>query len=452
MKIIIAGMGKLGEYLAKELSLDGNEVTIIDNKPLINNNILNNEEVFFINGNALDANILNEANISSADLLISVMDKDEKNIMCCFLGKKLGVRKTIARVRTPEYSASTDLFKEDLGLSMIINPEYMAAAHIARILSIPNALDTIPFFKGRIYMIAIKIKENSSLNGINLIQLNKKLKKRVIVCALKRNNTTIIPDGHDEINIGDKLYVTATRENLVEFLKFSNLVGEENKKIAINGGSATAAYLAKMLIEMGMYVTIFEINKERCEFLTEDIPKALVINGDISNQDLLFEEHIEEYDAFISLNSIDEENIVHSMFAKSLNIPNIITKINHIKLDGITEMADIDTIITPHKIASNQIVKYIRAIQNGSKSSCESIYIFDKEHFEMIEFTIRKEFKGLNIKLKDLSIKDNVLVVAINRHKNIIFPTGEDVIKEKDTIVLAVGENQDIKNVNDILE
>ena len=452
MKIIIAGIGKLGEHLAKELSLDGNDVIVVDTKPISNNNVINNEEIYFINGNALDANTLVEAGIADSDLLISVMDKDEKNIMCSLIGKKLGVKKTIARIRTPEYSASLDLFKEDLGLSMAINPEYMAAAHIARILSIPNALDTITFFKGRIYMIAIKIKEDSSLKGVTLHQFAKKLKKRITVCALKRGNSTIIPRGKDVIEVGDKLYVTGTRENLLEFLIFANLVGKENKKIAINGGSPIAIYLAKMLIDMGMYVTIFEINKERCNLLNESIPKALIINGDISNQDLLFEEHIEEYDAFISLNSIDEENIVHSMFAKSIKIPNVITKINHIKLDGISEMADIDTVITPHRIASNQIVRYVRAIQNGSKSSCESIYVFDKEHFEMVEFNIRKEFKGLNIKLKDLKIKDNILVVAIYRHKNIIFPTGEDIIKEKDTIVLAASENQDIKDINDILE
>ena len=451
MKIIIAGMGKLGEYLSHELALDENEITIIDTKA-INNTIINNDDVFFINGNALDANILNEAQVQNADLLISVMDKDEKNIMCSFLGKKLGVKRTIARVRTPEYSSSIDLFKEDLGLSMAINPEYMAAAHIARILSIPNALDTITFFKGKIYMIAIKVKENGTLKNTSLYQLTKKIKKRVIVCAIKKHNTTIIPKGNDKIEVGDKLYITGTRQNLLEFLKFANLVGENNQKIAINGGSAIAVYLAKMLIDMKMHVTIVEINKERCEFLSENIPGALIINGDISDQNVLFEEHIEDFDAFISLNNIDEENIVHSMFAKSINIPNIITKVNHIKLDGITEIADIDTIITPHKIASNQIVKYIRAIKNGSKSSCESIYIFDKEHFEMVEFNIKKEFKGLNIKLKDLNIKSNILVVAINRNKNIIFPAGEDIIKEKDTIVLAVGENQDIKDINDILE
>ena len=451
MKIIIAGMGKLGEHLAKELSLDENEITIIDTKN-INNNIINNEEVFFVNGNALDANVLLEAQVADADLMISVMDKDEKNIMCSFLAKKLGVKKTIARVRTSEYSASIDLFKEDLGLSMIINPDYMSAAHVARILTIPNALDTITFFKGRIYMVAIKVKESSSLNGITLYQLARKMEHRVIVCALERRNSTIIPRGNDKINVGDKLYITGIRQNILEFLKFFKIIGKENKKIAINGGSAMAIYLAKMLIDMKMSITIFEVNKERCEFLSENVPKALIVNADISDQNVLFEEHIEEYDAFISLNSIDEENIIHSMFAKSLNIPNVITKVNHIKLDGITEMADIDTVITPHKIAGNQIVKYIRAIKNRGKSSCESIYVFDKEHFEMIEFNIKKGFKGLNIKLKDLNIKNNVLVTAIYRNKNIIFPTGEDCIKEKDTIVLAVGENQDIKDINDILE
>ena len=335
MKIIIAGIGKLGEYLAKELSEDNNEVTLIDEKAYSNKDVINNEDVFFVNGNALDTNNLVTAGISNADLLISVMDKDEKNIMCCFLGKKLGVKKTIARVRTLEYATSINLLKEDLGLSMIINPEYMTASHIAKILSIPNALDTITFCKGRIYMVSIKIKPKSTLEGLSLITLAKKLKKRVIVCALERGNETIIPKGNHKLEIGDKIFVTGTRDNILSFLQFANLVGKKAKKVIIGGGSSTAVYLAKMLIEMGMDVKIIEINEERCKFLSENIPKALIINGDASDQNLLYEENIKNVDSYISLNSIDEENIIHSMFAKSINVPNVITKVNHINLDGV---------------------------------------------------------------------------------------------------------------------
>ncbi len=451
MKIIIAGIGKLGEYLAKELALDGNEVTIIDDKVFTNRDIVNNEDVYYVNGNALDSNVLIDSGIENADLLISVMDKDEKNIMCSFLGRKLGVKKTIARVRTPEYSSSISLLKEDLGLSMTINPEYMTAAHIARILSIPNALDTISFFKGRMYMVSFKIKENSTISGLTLNALARKLKKGITFCALERNGETFIPRGNSILKVGDKIHITGKRDQILSFLQFSNLVGTDNKKVMISGGSSTCVYLAQMLIEMGMYVKIIEINKDRCKFLSETIPKALIINGDVSDQNLLYEEDIENFDCFISLNSIDEENIVHSMFAKSINVPSVITKVNHINMDGILDKAELDTVVAPHKIASNSIVQYVRAMQNSSNSSCESIYKFDKEKFEMLEFNVKHGFKGLNIKLKDLKLKDNVLVVSILRGRNIMFPNGSDEIKEKDVIILAVDEKINVKDINDIL-
>lgn len=452
MKIIIAGIGKLGEYLAKELSEDGNDVVIIDEKPINKRDIVNNEDVFYINGNALDSTTLIESGIGNSDLLISVMDKDEKNIMCSFLGKKLGVKRTIARVRTPEYASSVNILKEDLGLSMTINPEFMTASHIARILSIPNALDTVSFFKGRTLMISLKIKDSSTIAGISLTSLAKKLKKKVIVCAIERNGETIIPKGNHKIEVGDKIHITGTRDHILSFLRFANLVGEKNKKIIISGGSTTCVYLAQMLIESGMDVKIVELNEERCKVLSEQLPDALIINGDVSNQDILYEEGIEQCDSFIALTSLDEENIIHSMFAKSINVPNVITKVNHINLNGILEKADVDTVVTPHKIACNQIVRYVRAMKNSNNSSCESIYKFDEEKFEMIEFYVKHGFKGLNTKLKDLKIGDNILVAAIWRGRNIIFPTGEDEIKEKDTIVIAATEDKNIEDINDILE
>ncbi len=452
MKIIIAGIGKLGEYLAKELALDGNEVTIIDDKVFTNRDIVNNEDVYYVNGNALDSNVLIDSGIENADLLISVMDKDEKNIMCSFLGRKLGVKKTIARVRTPEYSSSINLLKEDLGLSMLINPEYMTAAHIARILSIPSAIDTITFFKGRVFMVSLKVKEDSSIKGLTLYSLSKKLDKKVIICAIERNNTVIIPNGDTKVLVGDKIYVTGTRDQILSFLRFSNIVTQKNKRVMISGGSSTAVYLAKMLLEMGMYVKIIEINEDRCKELSEQLPNAVIINGDVSDQELLYEENIEDFDCFIALNSIDEENIIHSMFAKGINVPSVITKVNHINLDGVLDKADIDTIVTPHKIAANQLVKYVRAMINSKDSSCESIYKIDKANIAMAEFNVKQGFKGLNIKLRDLNMKDRVIVVAILRGKNIIFPTGNDEIKVRDTIVLATDSDITIKDLNNILE
>lgn len=450
MKIIIVGVGKLGEYLAKSLVKEKHAVTLIDLDFTTSQDIINNEDLNYINGNGLDANILLEAGIKDTDLLISVMDQDEHNTICCLLGKKLGAKHTIARIRTPEYANSTEILKDDLGLSMTINPEKLTANHIARVLSIPSALDATIFFKGRIQMISIKVKEKGLIEGLSITSLQKKIEGRIIVCAIERNNEIIIPRGNTKLQANDIVHITGTRKDINEFLKFAHL-SEQTKKVIISGGSNTALYLARSLAEMDMDTKIIEINEERCELLSEKLPDTLIINGDASDQNLLYEEELDKCDAFVSLSSIDEENIIASMFASLVGVPKIITKVNHINLEGIIEKANIDTVITPHKIATNQIVKYVRAMQNGSNSSCESIYKFDDDKFEMLEFNIKKDFKALNIKLKDLVLKEGVLIAAILRKEKIIFPSGNDEIKLRDTIVV-IDKDSKIQDINDILE
>ncbi len=451
MKIIIVGIGKLGEYLAKSLVKESNEVTLIDTDFSSCQDVINNEDLNYINGNGLDSNILEEAGIHEADLLISVMASDEQNVMCCLLGKTLGVTHTIARIRTPEYSNSINILREKLGLSMTINPEALTASHIADVLNTPSALDATTFFKGRIRMISLKVKENTNLEGLTLNSLLRKLNSRIIVCAIERNGEIIIPKGNVKLQLNDKLHITGKPSDIHDFLKFSNLVTSKTKKVIISGGSNTAIYLSKILLDLGMQVKLIEINEERCKFLSEILPGALIINGDVSDQNILYEEGIEKCDAFVSLNSIDEENIVYSMFASMLNVPKIITKVNHINLDRVVDKANIDTVITPHKIATNQIVRYVRAMQDSEASSCESIYKFDDDRFEMLEFKIKNDFEKLNIKIKDIDLKDGVLIVAIHRGKNIIFPNGNDEIREKDIIIVANSESN-IKDINDILE
>lgn len=449
MKIVIVGVGKLGEYLAKSLVKEGHAVTLVDVDFTTSQDIINNEDLNYIDGNGLDVSVLKEAGVDQADLLISVMLQDEQNTMCCLLGKKLGAKHTIARIRTPEYANSIELLKEDLGLTMTINPEKLTAQHIARILSIPSVLNATIFFKGRIQMISVKVKEKKYLDGITIANLNKKLEGRIIVCAIERDNEIIIPRGNTKMQVNDILHITGTPTNINEFLKLVGL-DDKTRKVIISGGSSTAVYLAKYLDEMGMATKIIEINEERANLLSKLLPNTLVINGDASNQELLYEEGIEECDAFVSLTSIDEENIVYSMFAAMQQVPKIITKVNHINLEGIIEKAAIDTVVTPHKIATNTIVKYVRAMQYGENSSCESIYKFDDDKFEMVEFKVTNKFKKINCKIKDIELKDGVLITAILRGKNIIFPSGNEKIFENDTIVIINNESK-IQELNDIL-
>lgn len=448
MKIIIVGVGKLGEYLAKCLVKEGNAVTLVDVSFMTSMDVINNEDLNYVVGSGLDANVLNEAGISDADLLISVMESDEQNVMCSLLGRKLGAKHTIARIRTPEYSNTVNILKDELGLSMLINPEALTATQIARALSIPSAMEAITFLKGRIQLVSFKVKENSPIDKITVSGISKKV-GNLIICAIEREENIIVPSGNTKLLANDKIYVSGDTKAINQFLIFSELIQEKTKKVIISGGSSMAVYLAKSLLEMGMQVKIIEINEERCKVLSEKLPKALIIHGDVSDQNILFEEGIESSDAFIALTSIDEENIVYSMFASMHKVPKVITKINHINLDGIVDKAHIDTVITPHKIASHQIVKYVRAMQNSNRSSCEALYSVD-EAFEMLEFTIKEDFKQLNKKIKEINFKEGSLIIAIMRGKQIIFPTGNDIIKKGDIIVI-VDTTETVNDINDIL-
>jgi trk system potassium uptake protein TrkA len=442
MKIIIVGVGKLGEYLARLLVKEKNEVTLIDLNFIGKESLINNEEVNYVEGNGLDSNTLVEAGINNADLLICVMKEDSENVMCALVGKKLGAKNTIARIRKPEYTNSINLIKEELGLSMVINPELLAASQISQALSIPSALDAISFLKGKIDVISLRIKEKSKLGNLTISDLSKKLKNNIIICAIERNGKVIIPTGNTLLNVGDKIHITGTRKDINAFLKFAKLISDKTHKVIISGGSNISIYLSKMLLDMGINVKIIERDEERCKFLSEKLPNALIINGDVSNQSILYEEGIDKCDAFVSLTNNDEENIVYSMFASIVKVPKIITKINHINLDGVPEKATLDTIITPHKIAANQVVQYVRAVENTGNSSCEAIYDFGENIFQMVEFKVKENFKALNKKLKNLKFKDNILIAVIQRGKNIIYPCGNDEIKLNDTIVIIS------KNVN----
>ncbi len=268
MKIVIVGIGKLGEYLTKLLAKENNEITLIDINFSGKESLINNEDVNYVEGNALNSNILIEAGITDADLLISVMKSDSENIMCSLIGKKLGAKHTIARIKTPEYSNSVNIIKDVLGLSMTINPEALAASQIAQALSIPSALDATSFFKGRMEVISLRVKDNSKLNGISIKELSKKIKNKIIVCAIERQDEVIIPSGDIKLFIGDKIHITGKRKDINTFLKYTKLISEKTKKVMIAGGSSITLYLSKILIDMGMYVKIIEKDEQRCKFLS----------------------------------------------------------------------------------------------------------------------------------------------------------------------------------------
>ena len=451
MKIVIAGIGKFGDYLTRQLAKENNEITVIDINFTGKEALINNEDVNNIEGNALDVKILEEAGVQNSDLLIASMKEDSENVMCALLARKLGVKNTIARIRRPEYIDSLNMIKEPLGLSMIISPKQLTANQIAQTLSIPSAIETTSFFKGRIYVISLKLKEDSKYIGQSIKEISQKLNGNIIVCAIEREDSVVIPNGETIIQAEDKIHITGTRKDINSFLRYGNLIQDKTRQVMVVGGSDISKYLANQLADTDMKVKIIEPNKEVALELAETLDNVLVINADPSDEQTLFEEGIQETDAFVALTGIDEENIVYSMFASAQKVPKVITKINHINLSGITQMAKIDAVVSPHKIAANQVVQYVRAMEKGKSSSCESIYNFGDNIFEMIEFKVKEDFKGINQKLEELKMIDDTLIGAIQRGKNIIYPQGKDEIKLNDT-VLVICRNNKVKELNDMIK
>ena len=451
MKIVIAGIGKFGDYLTRQLAKENNEITVIDINFTGKEALINNEDINNIEGNALDVKILEEAGVQNSDLLIASMKEDSENVMCALLARKLGVKNTIARIRRPEYIDSLNMIKEPLGLSMIISPKQLTANQIAQTLSIPSAIETTSFFKGRIYVISLKLKEDSKYIGQSIKEISQKLNGNIIVCAIEREDKIVIPNGETIIQAEDKIHITGTRKDINSFLRYGNLIQDKTRQVMVVGGSDISKYLANQLADTDMKVKIIEPNKEVALELAETLDNVLVINADPSDEQTLFEEGIQETDAFVALTGIDEENIVYSMFASAQKVPKVITKINHINLSGITQMAKIDAVVSPHKIAANQVVQYVRAMEKGKSSSCESIYNFGDNIFEMIEFKVKEDFKGINKKLEELKLQDDTLIGAIQRGKNIIYPQGKDEIKLNDT-VLVICRNNKVKELNDMIK
>ncbi len=451
MKIVIAGIGKFGDYLTRQLAKENNEITVIDTNFETKEALINNEDINNIEGNALDIKILEEAGVQNSDLLIASMKEDSENVMCALLSRKLGVKNTIARIRRPEYIDSLNMIKEPLGLSMIISPKQLTANQIAQTLSIPSAIETTSFFKGRIYVISLKLKEDSKYIGQSIKEISQKLNGNIIVCAIEREDSVVIPNGETIIQAEDKIHITGTRKDINSFLRYGNLIQDKTRQVMIVGGSDISKYLANQLADTDMKIKIIEPNKEVALELAETLDNVLVINADPSDEQTLFEEGIQETDAFVALTGIDEENIVYSMFASSQKVPKVITKINHINLSGITQMAKIDAVVSPHKIAANQVVQYVRAMEKGKSSSCESIYNFGDNIFEMIEFKVKEDFKGINKKIEELKMIDDTLIGAIQRGKNIIYPQGKDEIKLNDT-VLVICRNNKVKELNDMIK
>ena len=453
MKIIIVGVGKIGATLIESLESEGHDITVVDREQKVIDEISNIYDVMCVCGNGVDNDTLKEAQVATADLLISVTDSDEINMLICFIAKKMGASYTVARIRNPEFNDKRmDQVKQYLDISLTINPELLAAQEIFNILKLPAAINIETFSRRNFEMVELIIKEDSNISGMSLIDLRKKYKANFLICVVKRGEEIYIPDGNFVLKSGDRICITANFAEVQKLLKMLGLAKKHSKKIMILGATTTSYYLSKMLLRSGSEVTIIDKDIDRCNQFAELLPNAVIINGDGAQQDVLMEEGIDSVDAFASLTGMDEENILISFFAQSQNVSRVVAKVNRNELAAMAEKLGLDSIVSPKKAVSNIITSYARALQNTLGSNVETMYKLMDGSVEALEFNVQADFKGQHIPLKDMQLKNNVLIAGIIRKRKAFVPTGDDEIVVGDKIiVIAKATEQKMNDLADIL-
>jgi len=454
VKIIIAGCGKVGDILIENLTDEGHDVVAIDNNSDVLQDIINMYDVMCVCGNAADIDTLNDAGIKSAQMFIAVTSSDELNMLSCLIAKRMGVEHTIARIRNPEYNDKGEGFsfiKQQLELSLTINPELLAAQEILTVLKFPSAVNIETFARRKFEMIEIIIKQDTVLDGMSLIDVRKKFTENFLVCVVRRGENVIIPDGNFVLQAGDKIGLTAEPNEIQKLLKKLSILQKQARNVMILGASRTAYYLAKLLLASGNSVKIIDKEKAKCEMISKLLPDATVIFGDGAKQDILNEEGITSLDAFVALTGIDEENILISCYASSQNVSKVISKVNRPELGAMAEKLGLDTIVSPKKITADVIVRYARALQNSVGSKMETLYKIMDGKAEALEFIVEDGFKWENIPLRDLNTKKNVIIAGILRGKRAIIPSGDDVIISGDRVIIIATSKQ-IETLSDIIE
>lgn len=451
MQIIIVGCGNVGATLTEQLSKEGHNITVIDTDAQRAESVANRFDVMGVVGNGASFNVQNEAGIEEADLLIAVTTSDELNLLCCLIARKTGGCNTVARVRNPIYNREIGYIKEELGLSMVINPEYAAASEIARLLKFPSAIKVDTFAKGRVELLQCKIGEGSVLGGQPLTYISSGLHCDVLICSVERGEGVYIPSGNFELQEKDVITVVASSKKANEFFRKIGMATNRIKSCMIIGGGETTYYLAKQLLPMGISIKIIEQDKERCNELSDLLPQAMVIHGDGTERNLLYEEGLLQAHSFVSWTSLDEENIMLSLFAQSVSKAKTITKVHRIDYDEIIDKLDLGSVLYPKNITAEYILQYVRAMQNSIGSNVETLYRLIDGKVEALEFRVRERSELVGVPLKELQLKENVLIACISRRGIIITPGGQDTIEVGDTVAV-VTTNQGFHDLRDILK
>lgn len=451
MQIIVVGCGKVGHTLAERLSGEGHNLVLVDLDAKLIQEVTDELDVMGVVGNGASINVLMEAGIDAADLLIAVTTSDELNLLCCLIGKKASKRcMTIARVRDPMYNKEIGFIKEQMGISMVINPELATAMEIARLLRFPSAIKIDTFAKGRAELLTIKLRSSFGLGGRSVEQAVSGLKSKVLICAVERGDKIFIPNGGFVLEDGDNISIMATPQEAASFFKKLGLGTRRVNNTLIVGGGTIAVYLARQLLEMGIDVHIVELNAERCRKLCEALPKATILHGDGSDQELLMDAGLATAESFVAITDMDEENLLLSLFAKQHSQAKLVVKVNRIAFDDVIESLDLGSVIYPKYLTADYIAQYVRAAQNSIGSNVETLYNILDGRAEALEFRVRTDSEVTAHTLSELDLKSNLLVGCIYRRGKVIFPRGQDRIQVGDS-VMVVTTVKGFHDIRDIL-
>lgn len=451
MNIVIVGCGKIGSTILSDLLSEGHDIVAVDSDPQVISEISNIYDSMYVCGSGTNCDTLVEAGVERAELFIAATGSDECNMLSCFIAKRMGAKHTIARVRNPEYSEkSFGFMRQQLDISMIMNPDQLAAQDMYYTLKLPGAVKIEYFARRSFEMVELRLKEDSPLCGVKLHELRKSYDAKFLICAVQRGDSVVIPDGNYVLEPGDRIELTAAPSEISKLLKLLGILRKQSRSVMILGASRAAYYLTRMLLASGTAVTMIERDHQRCQHFSELLPGATVICDDGSKQELLMAEGLTSRDAFVSLTGMDEENILVSFFALSQGLPKVITKVNRDELHATAERLGLDSLIASRHVSSNVVSRYARALQNSLGSNMEALYRILDGKAEAIEFTVHSDCVLTGIPLAEMRLRSGILIAGIIRGRKTIIPSGTDCIYVGDhIIVLAAG--MQIHQLTDIL-
>ncbi len=450
MDIIIAGDGKVGSMLTHQLSSEGHNITVIDSNSSVLQSSVERYDVISVQGNCASMSVLQEAGVKDAELLIAATGQDEINLLCCTTAHALNPKlHTIARIRNPEYTEQIYRMRNIFGLSMVINPENQAATEIDRLLKYPGFLRRDTFANGRTEIVELRVDATSKLRNVKLMDLRSIVKCQVLVCAVLRDGSAIAPKGSFTLREGDRIFVTALSQNLTTLLKNLDILTRRVRSVTICGGGRISYYLAKRLEKSGMSFQIIDKDYRRCQELCELLPQAEIIHGDISQQDMLDSLDLSKTDALVTLTGLDELNMIVSLYAKSQKVGQVITKLGHTGNRSVLDSLSLGSVICPRELVCNNIVRYVRAMENQTGAAI-SVHTIADGQAEAMEFLVDETTRFCGKPLKEIKLKSNVLIVSIAHGASTEIPNGESSFVVGDTVVVVTNGREIIRQLNDI--